>query len=338
MASNIQSGRRPRVILPRSVSSVMARPGAISVLLLVLVVAVMSLTVPAFAETATAQQVGAQMGTLGLASLGQLLVMLTGGFDLSVGATSALASVVAAHAVNAWGLPGLVAGAAVGAAVGLVNGILVGFFRIQPLIATLGMLSVAQGLSLLASNAAAVPVLNSSSLAGLGYGAAGPISWQFICVVVASVAVYVLIHRLRVGRRLVMVGSQPTAAALVGVSTARALAWSYTLCGLLAGLGGVLLLARGGAGLPTDGGTLPLETIAACVIGGTALTGGRGDVPFLFVAILFVQAIAVGLGLSGTSPFIQTLVLGSVLLGAGVLEVTIRFLHRWEHAAIAGLA
>jgi ribose/xylose/arabinose/galactoside ABC-type transport system permease subunit len=261
-----------------------------------------------------------QMAPLAIVAVGQTFVIITRGFDISVGSVAALSGVAIALCVNALGPIGVVAGPLVGLACGLVNGVLIGRFGIQPVIATLGMLSFARGLALAISGDVAVVIKGSNPLSSLAYNELGGIPISFILVAIVAVVATVLLAWTRAGRRIHMLGSNPEAAELVGVSRTRTLLGAYALTGLLAGVAALVLVGRAGSGLPTEGAGLELSTIAAAVIGGVSLAGGVGKPVLVLVGALFIQSLNNGLTLAGTSPFLQEVILGAVILVAGLAD------------------
>jgi ribose transport system permease protein len=264
-----------------------------------------------------------QAAPLAIVALGQMVVIITRGFDVSVGSVAALSAVVAATAVNGLGAVGIVAAPLVGLAAGLVNGVLVGRFGVQPIIATLGMLSIARGAALWVADGTAV-ALDDNPFSELGYGKVAGVPWSFVLTIAILLMVIAVTSRLRVGRRLYMLGSNPEAADLVGINRRRTLLFAYAVAGLLAGTAAAVFLARAGAGLPTEGNGLELSSIAAAVIGGTALTGGIGRPGFVLIGALFIQSLTNGLNLANTSPFVQDIILGTVIVIAGLADWAIR--------------
>jgi ribose transport system permease protein len=268
--------------------------------------------------------VGGQAAPLGLVALGQLVVVLTGGFDISVGSVAALCAVGTAMSVNAVGPVGIIAGPLMGLACGVVNGILVGRFRVQPIVATLGMLSAARGLATLLSGERAVIIDGDNPLGDLGYGLVGPVPAGLIALLVVTVVLSLVLRHLRIGRRVHMVGSNPDGARLSGVDVSRTTVFAYAVSGLSAGLAALFFVGRAGGGLPTEANGLELQAIAAVVVGGAALTGAIGRPVFVLIGALFIQLLGNGLNLTGTSPFEQEIVLGTVLVAAGLLDFAIR--------------
>jgi ribose transport system permease protein len=286
---------------------------------------VLALLNPYFPSVDNALNVAGQSGILAIVAVGELLVIVTGGFDLSVGSVLALSTVVGALAVNAIGPLGLAALAATGGLCGAVNGTLVARFGVPPVIATLGTLLGARGLALLLSDGGqAVALRAGGDLLGLGYGRVAGLPLTFLAAAGVTALATLLTRQTRLGRRLYMVGSHATAAWLVGVPVGSTLVWAYTLSGVASGLAGMLLLGRAGAGLPTEGSGLELSAIASAVVGGAALTGGLGSPPSVFLGAFFIQTLLNGLNLSGVSPFVAELILGSVIVLAGLLDFALR--------------
>ncbi|MBN9508703.1 MAG: ABC transporter permease [Alphaproteobacteria bacterium] len=288
-------------------------------------VIVFAASAPEFLTLGNVSNVGAQMWVLALLAVGQMFAIVTRGFDISVGAVAALSSTIAAHAVNALGPAGLLAGPLTGLLCGTLTGFLIGFLRLQPIVATLGMMIGVRGLALLVTGDGQVVPLHDADLASwLAFDPAfglPPADWGAIgCILLAGA----LLGRAVLGRRLVMLGSNPDAAHLVGIDTARTQLRAYQLCGGFAGLAGVLVLLRAGTGLPTDGAGMELQSIAAALIGGTALSGGVARVFPVVLGAAFIQAVLTGLDLQGVSPFIAQIVVGLVIVAAGFLEFALR--------------
>jgi ribose transport system permease protein len=292
-------------------------------------VVVFAFHVPYFWTLSNAATVAGQVGPLAVVAVGEMLVIITGGFDISVGAVAALASVVAALAINVIGPVGLLLAPAVAALCGVVNGLLITRFRIQPIITTLGTMLAARGLALVVSRGnQSVTLAPGIDVLWLGYGHVLGVPVSFLIVIAVTVAATLLLDHLRLGRRLLMIGSNARSAALVGVPVTRTGVTAYALCGLSAGVAGMMFVGRASAGLPTEGYGLELQAIAAAVMGGTALSGGVGWPPFVLIGALFVQTLLNGLNLIGLSPFVVELAIGAVIVFAGLLDFAIRRLQR----------
>lgn len=266
-----------------------------------------------------------------LVAMGQMLALVTGGFDLSVGTVMAITSVVAALAMQFFGaaLPdaawlaialGCACGMLAGLAVGLVNGIGVAFIGVSPFIVTLGVQSIGFGLALYLTGGVPVSGLPAgfSELFGFGtlLGVPVPIWVTAACVA----AMGVLMGRMPTGTHLLAVGGNAKAAALSGIDTRRVLLVAYLLCAGLAAVSGLLLTARVETGEANLGGTVALESIAACVIAGVSLRGGMGRVPNVVMGAIFIGLVQNGMNLASVGSYLQMVVLGALLIVAVVAD------------------
>jgi ribose/xylose/arabinose/galactoside ABC-type transport system permease subunit len=279
---------------------------------------------PGELSTSNLRDLLGQAAPLAIVAIGQMIVIITRGFDLSVGSVAGLSAVAIALGVNWIGPVGILFGPIAGLACGVVSGVLVGRLRIQPLIATLGMLSMARGFALVFSGDKAVVINGSDPLNSLGYGHVFGVPSGFALAAVVAIVATVVLSRMRGGRRLYMVGSNPEAAELTGVRSSQTILGAYAATGLCVGIAALVLVGRAGAGLPTDGQGLELQTIAAAVIGGVSLTGGVGRAGIVLVGALFIESLTNGLTLAGYSPFVQEIILGVVILIAGLADRVIR--------------
>ncbi|MDB5512977.1 MAG: rbsC 7 [Enterovirga sp.] len=274
--------------------------------------------VPGFAAGGNLLNMASQMWVLALLAAGQTFALATRGFDISVGAVAALAGVAAAWAANTLGAVGLALGPVVGFACGMLNGLLIGTLGITPVIATLATLIGVRGIALLVTDdGQAVPLeLDAASWVFSGGTALPPADWVALAAVVGA---HLVLTRTMVGRRILMLGSNPDAVPLVGLDEARTLRHAYALCGCFAGLAGTLMMLRAGTGLPIEGSGMELQAIAAAVIGGTPLTGGMASVPGSAAGALLVQVLLTGLNTSGISPFVAQSAIGVVIIAAGLV-------------------
>jgi ribose transport system permease protein len=150
-----------------------------------------------------------------------------------------------------------------------------------------------------------------------------PLGWAALgCVAVA----HLLLRHLSLGRRILMLGANPEAIGLVGADAGALQIRVYQICGVFAGLAGAMLTARAGAGLPTEGAGMELQSIAAAVIGGTTLSGGIANVFAVLGGAVFVQIVLTGLNLSGVSPFLAQVTVGAVIIGSGLMDALLRYL------------
>jgi len=252
---------------------------------------------------------------------GMTMVILSKGIDLSVGSVVALSGVVGADLVaQGWPVP-LAAAVAIGigALVGLVNGASIVYLRVAPFIATLAMMTAARGLAYLYTDGVSVGNL-PEAFTVWGNGRIGPVPIPVLVAAVVVGGTAILLGRTVFGRRLYALGGNEEAARLAGVRVGRAKIVIYTLMGALAALGGILLAARLGAGDPKAGQLFELTAIAAVVVGGTSLAGGRGGVWGTVLGALIIGVLDNGLVLMDVSAFWQMVVKGLVILGAVALD------------------
>jgi ribose/xylose/arabinose/galactoside ABC-type transport system permease subunit len=263
-----------------------------------------------------------QNSMLGLVALGMTFVILTGGIDLSVGAILAVAGVVAAKLASSGSIAGVLGGIAVAALLGLVNGALITKVRIQPFIVTLAMMIAARGAALAATGEQSVSVPGTASgLAWLGRGSLGPLPVPVVLFLLAYVIGWAALRYTRFGRYVFAIGDSEEAARLMGLPVDRIVIATYALSGALAGLAGVVLAARLGAGQPVAGTGWELDAIAAVVVGGTLLTGGQGGAGATLIGVLLLGVIFNLFNLEGTiSPWWQWVMRGVFLLLVVVVQ------------------
>ncbi len=270
-----------------------------------------------FWSLATLQTVTNRIPSLALTALGMTFVLVAGGIDLSVGSVSAVAGAVFGWCLADQGLPVTVAfAAALGAALacGLTNGVLVNALRMPSFIVTLGLLEGARGIAYLVTNSQTkylgekLGALQATPFAGLSVA-------FLLTLVITAVAHFVLTSTI-FGRHTVAVGTNEEAARLVGISPPRVRLVVFALSGSLAGLAGLCHVARLGAADPNAGSGLELSAIAAAVIGGTSLMGGRGSMLATFVGVLIIATLEAGLAHLGVSEPMKRVVTGVVIVGA----------------------
>ena len=303
-----------------------------SLLALAVMVIALSLMSDRFLTMESVRNILLQISVNLCLSVGMTLVILTGGIDLSVGAVLGLAGAVAAGLLKN-GLPlawlhvslqftafgAMVAGVLVGAALGWHNGILITRFRLPPFVATLGMLSIARGLTFLWTGGFPITALDPAFVfigAGFWHGVPMPV-WISGAL---GVVFYALSRHTVLGRHIYAVGGSERAAMFSGLNVNRIRMQVYMLGGALAGVAGVVLAARLDAADPRAGLGYELDSIAAVVIGGTSLSGGRGSIPGTVLGCLIIGVLNTGLVLLGVSPFWQMVVKGYVILAAAALD------------------
>lgn len=263
-----------------------------------------------------------QCSPASLLALGQLLVILTGGIDLSVGSVAAFTSVIAAM-IMVRGYNGVLAmtlACCVGILLGASNGLLVARGRIPPFIASLGIMSISRGITYIVTKGIPVYGISDRYFRSLGLGYIGGIPFPVILVVCLFLVVGFVLRRTRTGRYIYAVGSNSEAARMSGVSVARTQMVVYVLSGLLATVGGLIVSSRLNAGVPQSGYGDELDSIAAVVIGGASLAGGRGFVSGTAIGVLIVGVVRNGLNLLNVYPYWQNVVVGGVIVIAALIE------------------
>lgn len=272
-----------------------------------------------------------QIAVVAILAIGMTMVILTGGIDLSVGSLIALAAVVTTLGIRDFGggveagplalvlcsLGGILACALSG----LFSGVMITVFRIPPFIATLAVMQVASGLAYILSRGGSIyEVPDSFTWLGRGTGLFG-IPHAVVLMLVLYLAAHALMARTVFGRHIYAVGSNVETARLCGVNVPRVLLAAYTLCGALAGLGGVVLTSQLKTGAPTYGLANELYVIAAVVVGGTSLSGGSGRIFGTLIGAFIIGVINNGMNLTGVQSYTQKVVLGLVILGAVLLDL-----------------
>ena len=299
---------------------------ALYILIVLLIIA--SVSSDAFLTWTNLTNLMLQMSIIGVVVMAQLLVVLTGGIDISVGAALGLAAVLCAGLFGgANTLLALIVALAVGVGIGAVNGFLVAFRGLEPFIVTLGMLALARGLVYAYGEGIPVQPEAASSFAKIGQTTVVGIPVLTLIWIGVVLAVVFALYRTVWGRRVYAIGSNVEAARSSGIPV-RATLWSvYILAGLLVGLGGWMFIARFASGTALAGNLLELEAIAAVVIGGTRLSGGYGKVFGAVVGTVIFQVIANLLSLLNVSTFLQDAFRGALILLAVTLA-TVQFSRR----------
>jgi ribose transport system permease protein len=298
---------------------------------LVVLVVILALFVPHFLALQNIFNVLRNSSYLVIMAAGQMLVLIVGGFDLSVGAVVALTSVSSALVMA--GLkdsladePGIIvflgvaAGIGSGLAVGLVNGLCVAFLRISPFMVTLGSMSIATGVALLLTNG--IPVYGMPKVYvdefGRGLWMQLPTAVYLAAVIVALV--WMMQNFTRMGRYIFAIGGNLQAAIVSGVRTKTYLVLAYAICSVLASVSGLALTAQIGSGQAVIGSQLTLESIAAAVIAGVSLKGGVGRVEMVTLAAFFLLILTDAMDLLKIDPRIQTIFLGIIVVLAVAVD------------------
>ena len=286
---------------------------------------------PNFLKTSNLLNVANQIAVIAILAIGMTLVIITAGIDLSVGSLIAVSAVLATWIIREWfgggesTIAGMVTGCGLAvlacSALGLFSGSMIAFFGVPPFVATLGMMMVGSGLAYMLSGGLSVYQLpDSFDWLGRGDDLAG-IPNAVVLMVLLYLLAHIVMSRTTVGRYIYAVGGNPEAARLSGVPVKKILLWVYAGCGALAGLGGVIMASQFKSGDPKYGLMYELYVIAAVVVGGTSLSGGRGKVFGTLIGAFIIAVIQNGMNLTGVQSYTQNVVLGVVLLLAVLLDM-----------------
>lgn len=305
---------------------------------LIAIIIVFSLMSPNYLTVNNLLIMSSHVAIFGLLAIGMLLVILNGGIDLSVGSTLGLAGVFAGYLmqgvqVDAMGVilypPVWVVAlltCMLGAAIGIINGVLIAHFRVPPFVATLGTLYVARGAALLMTDGltfnklAGAEELGNTGFDWLGFNRLAGIPISVIIMVAVAILCGIMLSRTAFGRWLYASGGNERAAELSGIPTKRVKIVVYMLSGICAAIAGLVLSSQLTSAGPTAGTTYELTAIAAVVIGGAALTGGRGNVRGTLLGAFVIGFLSDGLVIIGVSAYWQTVFTGAVIVLAVLLN------------------
>ena len=293
------------------------------VLSFVILFVVLSFANPNFLTSINLLNVLRQLSINGILAIGMTFVILTGGIDLSIGSILAVAGVVTGSLVTQQDphtpLIAALAAVGVGAAFGAVNGALISRFRVPAFVATLGMLSIARGSTLLYSGGRPIPNL-TPEFRWLGNGFVAGLPVPIIVFAIVFVLSWVVLRFSVYGRWLYAVGGNSRSARTSGIPVRTMIFSAYVIMGALAGLAGLVLTARTTSALPQAGLGYELDAIAAVVIGGTSLSGGVGSVFFTLIGALIIGTISNGLDLMGVSSYYQQIIKGTIIIAAVLID------------------
>ena len=260
----------------------------------------------------------------GILAVGVSFVIVTGGIDLSVGTVMTLCSVMAGVVISFWKLPiplGILAGLATGALCGCVNGACVAKLRLPPFIATLGMMMVSKGLSLVISGTKPIYFLETPTFRQIAMGTVFGIPYAVFIFFGAAVVASLILTRTIVGRYAFALGSNEEAARLSGINVDRWKIGIYTLEGLFVGLAGIVMASRLNSAQPALGQGYELEAIAAVVIGGTSLSGGEGSILGTIIGAFIMSVLTNGLRILSIPQEWQTVVIGVIVILAVYTDI-----------------
>lgn len=289
----------------------------------IILVAIVSILNPSFLEPLNLLNLLRQVAINALIAFGMTFVILTGGIDLSVGSILALSSALIAGMIVS-GIDPILAiliGCILGAVMGAINGLLITKGKMAPFIATLATMTIFRGLTLVYTDGNPITGLGENyafQLFGRGYFLGIPI--PAITMIISFAVLWVILHKTSFGRKTYAIGGNEKAALISGIKVPRVKVMIYALAGLLSALAGAILTSRLNSAQPTAGTSYELDAIAAVVLGGTSLSGGRGLIVGTLIGALIIGTLNNGLNLLGVSSFFQMVVKGVVILVAVLID------------------
>lgn len=309
---------------PNARPSLLGRPWsgvAVLGLFYLALVVVFSVLSPYFLTVRNMLQIGGNVAYIGLMAAAGTPLIIAGGLDLSVAAIAGLTGVVISMLYTA-GLPvwaAVALSAVLAGLIGVVNGLFTTRLRLNPLIVTLGMMSIVSGIALVLTGGLTRPLM-VTGFNWIGSGRIGGVPFPFVLMLVAFVGLWVLMSRMRFGRFIYAAGGNPEAARLIGIPLERTLVILYVISAVSGAVAGTVLGAMLGAAGPTAAGSQLLTVIAAIILGGTSMNGGRGSVWGTLLAVLILGTLNNGLTLLNVSSFWQDVTRGVVLMLAVSLD------------------
>ena len=289
---------------------------------LIVLIVVLCIIAPNFLSTRNFTNIMSQVGFTAILALGQTFVMLTGGIDLSVGSVLGITSMVAAMLMRDTQsvVLALIVALLLGAFIGTVNGTLVSRFRIPAFVVTLGMMQICRSGDYLLSGGHGVSNLPDSFRAIAGAELFKGFRVYYIFIIVLFIVIHWVLSNTKLGRFTYAIGSNETATRLAGVNTRLYTLLPYIISGTMAAIGGILMGSRFSAVDPNFGTNYEMNTLAAVVIGGCAMTGGKGTILGTAIGVLFMGVLSNGLDISGVSPYWQGVATGTVLIIALLVD------------------
>ena len=284
----------------------------------VVVVAVAALTTEHFFDTGNLSNLALQVSVVSIVAIGSTIVILTGGIDLSPGSAIALLSMSLALLMKTYELPLVAAIPLVllfGGLLGALNGVISAYLRIPAFIATLAAFSAFRGVAFIPTNGAPIFSL-SPDLSQVFYGSLFGVPLPFYYVVAAYSAAFVFLNLSPMGRKIYAIGGNPTAARLSGINVPRIQCLVFILAGVTAAAGAILFAARLNSGSPNYGTGMELQAIAASVIGGASLAGGRGHILGTLLGALIITVVQNVMNLNGIGSSLQAVIIGAIILVA----------------------
>ena len=326
MSATMESVPAPRKSLTQRVLRAFVDVRELTLLVLIaLIVIVMANLNPYFLSFSNFRALSVGMAPTAIIVIGMAILLASGGFDLSVGSVMALSSTIVAMMMLAgYSIPiSVICAILVGAVIGAGNGVLVTGLGINPLIATLGTMSIARGIALVITEGFSLSSL-PKEFAWIGKADLGGLPVLVLLMLVMIVVFDLAVRHTRFFRQVYFIGANEKAAMLSGIHVNRVRIIAYVLTGILAALAGVLLASRLMSGTPTAGNGIELQVLAAAVIGGASLRGGEGTLLGAFLGVVFVALINNSMTMLAVSIYWQMIVIGGVLVAAVALDMLIR--------------
>lgn len=291
----------------------------IGLLIIIVLLAILS---SAFLSVLNILNVLRQASINGFQAFGLTLVIISGGIDLSVGSVVAFSGMVTALLILAGVTPilAVLAGLASGTAIGVVNGLLIAKGKLQPFIATLGSMLVFRGMTLYISNGVPASKLGEGLIGFIGRGFILGIPTPVYLLLIVFLVIAFVLRNTVFGKRIYAIGGNKRAALLSGIDVDRNLIYIYAISGFLAAVAGIVLMSRVDSAVPTAGISFELSAIAAAVIGGVSLAGGKGNATGTLIGILIIAIIINGLNLLGTSSYLQQVITGLIIVAAVIAD------------------
>lgn len=303
-----------------NISNILHRYGTLAILIALLIVATSMSNV--FLTERNLLNVLRQISGTSLMAVGMLFVILTRGIDLSVGSIAALGSIISAILIQKYGTGVALGGALVaGAACGLVSGLLIAYLKLPPFVTTLAMMTIARGLSLIISTGQPILMGDSGAVVtAFGAGMLGSIPYPVLLMGVVFLIAGLVLAFTRFGRLVKAIGSNVDAVRLSGIPVGYYTMAVYVISGVLAAAAGIVSTSRTGIGSANIGVGSELDAIAAVVIGGASLMGGRGGVINTFIGVIVLGIIANMMNLARVPGYHQQVFMGCIIIGAMLLQ------------------
>jgi ribose transport system permease protein len=283
---------------------------------------VIAIIAPNFVSGTNLTNVMSQISIIGILAIGQHFVIITGGIDLSVGNLLGLSSMMMALVMSTTQnmFLGIIAAFATGAVVGFINGALISLVGLPPFIATLGLMTISRSVDYLICNGRAITNLVPGFGDITSASVVGAIRIYYVAIIILFFVMSWVLSNTKFGRYLYAIGSNENAARIAGVNTRKTKIMAYVTSGLMAALGGILLASKLESVDPNYGVNYEMDTIAAVVIGGGLMTGGKGTILGTAIGVIFMGIIKNGLDIIGVSPYWQGFAVGIIIILALIIE------------------